>query len=465
MKSKKTDNLKKVPQDQNEAPEIYAANADGNADKISRKTFLKTIGALGVSAAALTSNPLQSSARQAPGDDTGFNKLKAHSEAVECICFCPDGKTLASASADGTIKLWSMPDGKLLKKLISDAFFVSSICISPDGKLLASLVHGDKMDIWSLPGGTLLKTIVGNAQISKSVSFSPDGKTIAVGYANNKISLWSFPGEKELKVLEFTDYNPGAHPPLSFSPFGNFLASATIGNNQEYSANSDKKVESTVKIWSMPEGKEINPAEEFNNPVHTVCFSPDGKMLASGCDNNTIQLWSVPERRLLKTLTEQEEKGLGGKSLSFSPDGKMLASANAVQIKLWTISDGKLMKTIEGHIYDINSVCFSPDGKILASASVDGTIKLWSIPEGEFLQNLADPIINKPTNIRKINYAGTASSTSITQTLPCGSPIPPGAICTCDCVSVGTYSAPRPSTYSGSTPSTYTYHTHYWHPN
>jgi len=131
-------------------------------------------------------------------------------------------------------------------------------------------------------------------------------------------------------------------------------------------------------------------------------------------------------------------------AVSFSPDGKLLASgADDKTIKLWEMPSGKLLKTLEGHKDDVRAVSFSPDGRLLASGSHDHTIKLWEMPSGNFLTCLFDPG-TLARGRKAIQYAfKNEYGQMITYTLPCGSPIPPGATCTCNCVP-GTYSPPKP---------------------
>jgi WD40 repeat protein len=124
-----------------------------------------------------------------------------------------------------------------------------------------------------------------------------------------------------------------------------------------------------------------------NESVESVAFSPDGRILASGSWDRTIKLWDVTTGTVLRTL--QGHTG-GVLSVAFFPDGKILASgAGDGTIKLWDVATGTLLRTLSGHTGSVISVAFSPDGKVLASGSADNTIKLWDVATGREIRTLS----------------------------------------------------------------------------
>ncbi|NER31860.1 MAG: WD40 repeat domain-containing protein, partial [Symploca sp. SIO1C4] len=138
--------------------------------------------------------------------------------------------------------------------------------------------------------------------------------------------------------------------------------------------------------------KDAQTLKGHSDSVRTVAISPDGQMLASGSDDQTIKLWNLETGRLLYTL-----KGHSGwvASVAFSPDGKTLASANFLavgegNIKLWNVETGTLKRSLGKGLLSlhVNCVTFSPDGQTLASGNIDATIKLWKVSSGEVYRTL-----------------------------------------------------------------------------
>jgi WD40 repeat protein len=194
--------------------------------------------------------------------------------------------------------------------------------------------------------------------------------------------------------------------------------------------------------------------------------------MSSGIDQITLK-----DGALVRTF-EGEGKGLC--ALAVTPDGKLLASAgDDAKIRLWSVQDGSLEHTLEGHAKRVNALAISPDGKLLVSASEDKIIRIWSLPDGKYLRSLMDLAANY-TNTSGIQYKGqNESGQVVSYTLPCGSPIPAGAVCVCNCVP-GSMSMPsgHTQTFAGTYCSCDTICTcnrvctcesvggsHYWHPN
>ncbi|AFY41327.1 AAA-like domain-containing protein [Nostoc sp. PCC 7107] len=298
-----------------------------------------------------------------------INRLEGHSDWVSSVVFSPDGKTLASASVDKTIKLWNRETGKVISTLEGHSDWVRSVVFSPDGKTLASASVDKTIKLWNRETGKVISTLEGHGDSVISVVFSPDGKTLASASVDKTIKLWN---RETGKVISTLEGHGDSVISVVFSPDGKTLASASV----------DK----TIKLWNRETGKVISTLEGHGDSVISVVFSPDGKTLASASGDKTIKLWNRETGKVISTL---EGHGDWVRSVVFSPDGKTLASASGDKtIKLWNRETGKVISTLEGHGDSVISVVFSPDGKTLASASVDKTIKLWNRETGKVISTL-----------------------------------------------------------------------------
>jgi WD40 repeat protein len=118
----------------------------------------------------------------------------------------------------------------------------------------------------------------------------------------------------------------------------------------------------TVKLWDVKSGALLRDVDGVSDPVYSVSFSPDGRLLASASFDQTIKISDVVSGKLLRTL-QGHSAPVG--PVAFSPDGRLLVAGAMKEIKLWDAESGTLLQTLDAHADDVESVAFSPDGKMV----------------------------------------------------------------------------------------------------
>jgi WD40 repeat protein len=294
--------------------------------------------------------------------------LNGHATPVWSLAFSPNGQTLASGDASGTILLHDVPWGQAVSQPLigHQSREVRSLAFSPDGKVLVSAGSDGTLMLWDVNTGMALGSpLTGHSGSVLSVAFSPDGKMLASGGSDKTIRLWD--------VAEHHPIDPpltghtAAVQSVAFSPDGTMLASG----------GSDK----TIRLWDITDERRHTdpPLTGHLAPVQSVAFSPSGKMLASGSSDKTIILWDVAERQPIGSPLAGHSGSV--QSVAFSPDGKTLASGSADKtIRLWDVATrAPRDMPLTGYTERVLRVAFSQDGTSLASGHADGAVILWNV--------------------------------------------------------------------------------------
>ncbi|MEH2116699.1 serine/threonine-protein kinase [Nostoc sp.] len=307
-----------------------------------------------------------------------LHTLTEHSgrlSSVNALAISPDSNTLASASDHKIVKLWDLNTQKVLASLSGHSQAIKSVAFSPDGKILATASDDKTIKLWQIETLEEICTLLGHAHAVKSVAFSPDGQILASGSWDKTIKLWDVNTGKEICTIAGHQLKVNS---VAFSPQGQLLASASYDR--------------TIRLWQIPALKGSH--KEFQNrpcysllgtlsghawAVLTVAFSPDGKILATGSDDNTIKLWEVNTGQLICTLVGHSWSVV---AVAFTADGETLLSASCDKtVKLWRVSTAEEIVTLSGHVDSVSAVAVSKVTQLIASGSRDKTIKLWQLVE------------------------------------------------------------------------------------
>ena len=284
------------------------------------------------------------------------NTLSGHQDLVNSVSYSPDGRTIASASSDNTIKLWQR-DGKLLKTLVGHQDSVIDVAFSPQGDLIASAGEDNVVKLWTIEG-KLIDTFNGHRGSVHRVVFSPQGDSIASAGEDKTVRLWNRQG-KLVNILVGHSQEVLA---VAFSPDGRIIATGDRSG--------------TLRLWNRS-GKILRTVTAHSLPIRGIDFSPDGRQIVTGGDDNVAKIWQL-NGSLVEVLEGHEAPVTGVK---FSPDGKIIGTSSWDEsIKLWH-RDGTLSANLLGHQGRVWRLTWSPDGESIASAGWDNVIKLWRLKD------------------------------------------------------------------------------------
>jgi len=353
-----------------------------------------------------------------------------NSGSIAAIALSPDGKYIASGGRDGTILIQEMITGQEVVQMKlggknpskditanpriywmsqSEENGVSSIAFSPDGKFIASGSADNTVRIWDVAKGQEISRMLPDYYAATqngttyyisgvySVAFSPDGKYVASGGTDGDVYVWEVSSKKEIARLApllknamtpYVSYNALS---IAFSPDGKYVVSGS----------TDK----TVRIWEIETQREVaSPGfseGEFFSPsaANSIAFSPNGRYVAWG-GGMAVHVWdTVKKQEILRMNHDHTMYSIEGgtyspeddghsslgtvNSVTYSHDGKYILSASSDNtVRIWDAVTGQEISRIVHHVYDYSSgyagsVAITPNGKYVISRDASNTINLW----------------------------------------------------------------------------------------
>lgn len=315
-----------------------------------------------------------------------------HGDTVWALAWSPDGSIIASAGADGKVRLWENNSKKLFSVLEAEGGGINALAWSPNGRLLASGHDDGTIHIWGR-GEYGEKSIIRNFNGGiLALAWSPDGSLLASTGADGAIKLWEIATIKQRFVLK---KHTGIVYALAWSPDGKLLASGgkdTTIRIWDPSTGGQHAIFEDLDLKKYIQGMKMSSSQNlslFFPVVFALAWSSDGRILASGSRAN-VRIWNLVTGKPEDEINFAGEGGVT--SLVWQPGELLLAvGVGRGQIWLWHQIVKKAVPFPIGHQNEVRALTWSPDGKILATGDKDGVIHLWDV------KNFWDKALKKKT--------------------------------------------------------------------
>lgn len=297
-----------------------------------------------------------------------LREMFVHPDAIWSVALAPDGRTLLTGSsvmADGKLvgeaRLWDTRTGEPRGEPLKHGSYVNSAVFHPDGKVILTGSADGTARLWDAATCRPLGPPLIHGSAVQTVAFAPDGRSFLTVHGRS-VGFWDTNTQRPLRP-SLPDHPASVYPAV-FSPDGAMVATGCD--------------DGTARLWNTATCAPIGEPLTHSSGVNCLAFSPAGKILATGDEDGIVQFWDTATQRQLLNHRAHKSEVYG---LAFSPDGRVFATgSDDGTARFWDSSTAQALGLPMEHLGAVTAVAFAPDGRSLATGSGDSVARTWAGP-------------------------------------------------------------------------------------
>jgi WD40 repeat protein len=279
---------------------------------------------------------------------------------VSSVALDPAGKLLAAVGDDHLVRVFDLPNGKLVYRWASHVDWVRASAFRPNGAVLATSGADRRICFWRVTADGRKRTVSDPLPaVIHTLAYSPDGRLLAAGgFAD---SIWLFDAEQGKLLRELPA--PGVDiRAITFSPDGKRMAAAGRAG--------------LLRIWDADSGQQISDVQVSSRRIFALAYSPDGKLLAAAGHQRIVRLLDSASGKMLADLPGRPGEVM---SLCFCGPGTLASAGSGNVIHIWDLPSQRERCQLVGHTGSITTLVFARSEEMLISGGYDTTVRLWDV--------------------------------------------------------------------------------------